>query len=83
VEAWPGEVEVLLPPGSVAIFDTTLWHSAKAGTQPGLRRLFGAHYQGWSETRVHGEDNACDSPEVLAETRDNIRFRNLVERKPI
>lgn len=80
LEAWPGEVEVIMAPGSIAIFDTTLWHAAKAGTKPGMRRLFGAHYQGWQNPRSHPEDNACNVPEVEEYKRSEPRFRSLVER---
>jgi hypothetical protein len=77
--AWPGERDVLMRPGSIALFDTALWHAAKAGNQPGLRRLFGAHYQGWSETRAHPEDNACNVPEIEPYKQVNSRLRGLVE----
>lgn len=80
MQAWEGEMDVVMPPGSIALFDTALWHAAKAGNQPGLRRLFGAHYQGWSETRSHPEDNACDVPEIEPYKQVNARLRGLVEK---
>jgi hypothetical protein len=62
--AWPGQLEVDAPPGSGIVFDTALWHTAARGTEPGRRRLFGAHYQGWSDPRPHPEDNVVGSPEL-------------------
>ena len=79
-EAWPGEVEITLPPGSISILDTAVWHDAKAGTQPGMRRIFGSHYQAWSCSRPHPEDNDCDVPEIESYKRENPRLRGLVER---
>ena len=79
-EAWPGEVEINLAPGSISIFDTTLWHAAKTGTKPGLRRLFGAHFQGWSNPRPHIEDNPCNVPEIEEYKHREPRLRALVER---
>ena len=78
-EAWPGEVEVIMPPGSLVLFDTALWHAAKAGTQSGMRRTFGAHYQGWSNPRSHPEDNECEGPQIAQFKRSEPRFRGLVE----
>jgi len=63
-QAWPGEVALKMPPGSMTVFDTAVWHSAKRGTQPGRRRLWGAHFQGWNDPRNHPEDNAVDVPEA-------------------
>jgi hypothetical protein len=53
----PREEIVEMPPGSIVIFDTALWHRAKRGTSPGFRTGFGGHYQPASETRPHPEDN--------------------------
>lgn len=78
--AWAGENEVIMPPGSIAIFDTALWHAAKAGTRPEMRRLFGAHYQGWKNPRPHPEDNACNVPEIEEYKSRDARLRALLER---
>lgn len=61
LQAWPGEVHVALPPGSIAIFDTALWHAARRGTGTENRRLWGCHIQGWADTRPHPEDNEVDA----------------------
>ena len=76
----PGQVVAQTSPGAVVIFDTTLWHTAHRGNQPGTRHLFGAHLQGWSETRPHPEDNACDVPEVAKFKAANPLLRGLLER---
>ena len=55
-EDWPGQVEVPLPPGSAVIVDSAVYHTAKQGSEPGLRYLWGGHYQGWSNHRPHKED---------------------------
>jgi hypothetical protein len=56
-ESAPGEVMLSHPPGTVSIFDTALWHTARRGASPGRRRLFGTHTQRCDETRPHEEDN--------------------------
>jgi len=77
---WPGQVEVEAPPGSVIIFDTPLWHTAKRGTRPGLRHGFGAHYQGWNNPASHPEDNACEGPGTEEYKKQNPGLRSLLER---
>jgi hypothetical protein len=76
----PAEARVIAPAGSIVIFDTALWHDAERGTGVGLRRLWGTHFQGWSDTRAHPEDNEVDAAEVAAYKRQNPHFRALVER---
>jgi len=78
--AWPGEMKINAPPGSVAVFDTAVWHSAQKGTQPGRRRLWGGHFQGWNDPRPHGEDNAVDVPEVAKYKAECPIFRAMVSR---
>ncbi|MBI4552004.1 MAG: phytanoyl-CoA dioxygenase family protein [Candidatus Latescibacteria bacterium] len=76
---WPGQVAVSAPPGSVVIFDTALWHSAKRGTRPGLRHLWGGHYQGWHNPKPHPEDNESDSPGLADYKRDLPALRRLID----
>ena len=78
-EAWPGEERVEMPPGSVAIFDTALWHAAARGTSGNARRLWGAHFQGWSDARPHPEDNAVNAPEIAAHKRAHPRLKRLID----
>jgi len=79
VAEWPGQLVVEAPPGSVVIFDTALWHTARRGTKPGMRHLFGAHYQGWSTPTPHPEDNTCDVPLIEPHKRDNAALRSLLD----
>ena len=76
---WPGELKVEAPPGSMVVFDTTLWHTAHRGNTPGTRHLFGAHFQGWSDPRPHPEDNLCDGPQIEPFKEDNPILRGLLE----
>jgi len=76
--AWEGEQKVEMPPGSVAIFDTALWHAAAKGTGTSARRLWGGHYQGQSETRAHPEDNEVNSPEIADQLEHLPRLRALI-----
>lgn len=78
LQAWPGEAKVEAPPGSIAIFDTALWHAAAKGTGHGMRRLWGAHYQGWSETRCHPEDNQVDATEIAGYKAASPRLQKLI-----
>lgn len=78
-QAWPGEQKVEMPPGSVAIFDTALWHAAARGTGGKSRRLWGAHFQGWSDARTHPEDNAVDAPEIAAHKAAHPRLKRLID----
>jgi len=76
---WDGQILVEAPRGSAVIFDTALWHTARRGTQPGMRHLFGAHYQGWSDARPHVEDNPCDGPQVQVYKQENAALRGLLD----
>jgi hypothetical protein len=76
---WPGQVVVEAPPGSGVIFDTALWHTAARGNAPGRRRLFGAHYQGWSDPRPHPEDNIVGSPELERYKREIPLLSRLLD----
>ncbi|HVF09446.1 MAG TPA: hypothetical protein VNA16_01510 [Abditibacteriaceae bacterium] len=78
-EDWPGQLEVAAPPGSVVVFDTALWHTAKRGASPRVRHLFGAHYQGWSNPAAHPEDNPCDGAQIEPYKRTNAVLRSLLE----
>lgn len=68
---WPGQVAVSAPPGSAVIFDTAVYHTALRGSEPGMRYLWGGHYQAWSDPRVHREDNnvsaLLEDPNLLDE----------------
>jgi hypothetical protein len=79
-ENWPGQIAVNAPPGSVVIFDTALYHTAARGTHPGFRYLFGAHVQGASNTRPHGEDNITptDTPALAAHKAANPRLKKFL-----
>lgn len=76
---WPGQIEIEAPPGSVVIFDTALWHTAKRGRAPGHRYLWGAHCQGWNDPRPHPEDNASTRPEMLGYLNADLRLRGMLE----
>ena len=56
--AWPGEIAVTAPPGSVIIFTSDLWHTATFGSAGKRRRLTGSHYQAAGCTEPHPAD--CD-----------------------
>ena len=60
MEDWPGQVEIALPPGSAVIIDSALYHTAKRGTEPGIRYLWGGHFQGWSNSHPHDSDQEMD-----------------------
>lgn len=80
-DEWAGEVKVAMPPGSYAIFDTALWHAAMRGTGHGMRRLWGAHYQGWNDPRPHPEDNDVDANEIAAHKEAHPRLKALLQRE--
>jgi len=75
-----GEQKVNAPPGSVVIFDTALWHDAQRGTGSGIRRLWGTHFQGWSDTRAHGEDNEIDAKEIAQYKNEIPLLKAIIER---
>ncbi|MBI4553902.1 MAG: hypothetical protein HY710_16665 [Candidatus Latescibacteria bacterium] len=76
---WPGQVNVVAPPGSAVIFDSALWHTGKRGTKPGLRHLFGGEYQRWHDLRPHPEDNISESPALAQYKRDLPALRRLID----
>jgi len=77
--AHPDEVKVNAPPGSIVIFDTALWHDAERGTGSGLRRLWGTHFQGWSDDRAHPEDNEVDPPQIAEAKNQSPRLKAMIE----
>ena len=76
----PDEVKVNAPPGSIALFDTALWHDAERGTGNGLRRLWGTHFQGWNDVRLHPEDNEVDPPQITEAKSQSARLKAIIER---
>lgn len=78
-EAWPSEAKIEAPPGSIAIFDTALWHCAARGSGTAMRRLWGAHYQGWNEKRAHPEDNPVDAAEIADYKNASPRLKKLID----
>lgn len=77
---WPGEAAVTCPPGSAVLFTTDMWHAALAGTNGNRRRLFGGHWQGWSVTELHREDQMQEGPEVEEAIARNPIFAGLMRR---
>ncbi|MEO6909158.1 MAG: phytanoyl-CoA dioxygenase family protein [Abditibacteriaceae bacterium] len=77
----PDEIKVNAPAGSVVIFDTALWHDAERGTGNGIRRLWGTHFQGWSDCRTHPEDNEVDTPKISSFKNHLPRLKAIVERE--
>jgi hypothetical protein len=78
-EDWPGQVIVEAPAGSAIIFGTALWHSARRGTQSGVRHLFGGHYQAWNCDRPHPEDNPTNVREIERFKAESLALRGLLE----
>jgi hypothetical protein len=77
---WPGQTVVYCPPGSIVIFEHSVWHAARPSRSSGLRHLFGGHYQAWSNSAPHREDNHCESAELERFKNVYPLFRSLVER---
>jgi len=77
---WQGQLAVTAAPGSVVIFDTALYHTARRGSRPGHRYLFGAHVQGIDEKRPHPEDNIgpLDRAPVQQLLAENAALRRFV-----
>lgn len=78
-ERLPGEVVLRVPPGSVVIFDTAFWHSARRGSRPGRRHVLGGQYQGWSVGRSHPDDTPVDTPEIARFKAQSETLCRLVE----
>jgi hypothetical protein len=79
----PGEVVPRVPPGSVVVIDSALWHTARRGTRPGRRHILGGHYQGWRLDRAHPDDADVDIPQIAQFKRADPVLRGLVERPSI
>ena len=77
--AWEGQIEIVVPPGSAVIFDTAVWHCSKRGSSSELRHLWGGHYQGWSNSTPHPEDNTATNPAVAAFKAKLPVLRGLLE----
>ena len=76
---WPGQVVVACSLGSAVIFDVRVFHAAKRGKGPGLRHLWGGHYQGWNNLTPHREDNSAEGTEIEMYKKQFPIFRKLVE----
>ncbi len=57
---WPSQIALRVPPGSVVVFDQSVWHAARAARVDRPRRLFGGHYQPWCDPTPHREDQCHD-----------------------
>ena len=79
---WDGQGVLTCPPGSVVIFDTALWHAARAPSRACRRFLWGAHYSRKGDPRPHREDNLHDSPELQAHRAEYATFAALTEEPP-
>jgi hypothetical protein len=79
---WDDQDVLTCPPGSVVIFDTALWHAARAPSQPCRRFLWGAHYSRMGDPKPHREDNWHDSPEIQAHRAKYETFASLTAEKP-
>ena len=79
-EEWEGQVEIVVPPGSAVIFDTAVWHCSKRGSSSELRHLWGGHYQGWSNSTPHPEDNTAENSTVAAFKAELPVLQGLLER---
>jgi hypothetical protein len=79
---WDNQTVVECPPGSVIIFDTTLWHAARPPSEQCLRIIWGGHYTGKTCTVPHREDNWFDSAELESYRRSNAIFASLTELPP-
>jgi len=77
---WPGQTVVHCPPGSMLIFEQSVFHAARSAKAGLTRRLFGGHYQGWSNPVPHREDNQFCGENLLAFKEKYPEFRALVER---
>ena len=74
---WPNQQVLEFPPGSAVIFDVALWHAARRPTKPGIRYLWGGHYQGMSNLAPHREDNWYNGPEIEKYRADIPAFASL------
>lgn len=79
----PGEAVPRIPPGSVVVIDSALWHTARRGRRPGRRHILGGHYQGWRLDRAHPDDADVDIPQIAEFKRRDPVLRGLVERPSI
>ena len=77
---WPGQTVLYAPPGSMVIFEQSVWHAARPARTNGLRHLFGGHYQAWSNPTPHREDNHYDGEDLQRYKTELPLFKSLVER---
>ena len=56
---WPEQTVITCPPGSLVIFDQSVFHAARGSQSDRPRHLIGGHYQGWSNPTPHREDNVA------------------------
>ncbi|MBT3601659.1 MAG: hypothetical protein HOE48_07445 [Candidatus Latescibacteria bacterium] len=71
------------PPGSAVIFDVALWHAARQPTKPGVRYLWGGHYQGMHNLTSHREDNWYAGTEIEKFRSEIPAFAALTSVRPI
>jgi hypothetical protein len=78
-QSWEREHVIEVPIGSIVIWDSPLWHTARRGLSAGRRHAWGAHYQGWRETRPHSSDNLVDVPEIAVYKQKHPGLRALLD----
>ena len=77
---WPGQTVVYCPPGSMLIFEHSVFHAARCAKLGSTRRLFGGHYQGWNNPAPHREDNYFAGESLLPFKEKYPAFKALIER---
>ena len=77
---WEGQDVVEVPPGAAVIFDTAVWHCSRRGSAGGIRRIWGGHYQGWSNSTSHPEDNTSDNPTLTGYRNELPLLRSMLDR---
>lgn len=80
---WPGQTIVYCPPGSMVIFEQSVWHAARPARVSGLRHLWGGHYQAWSNPAPHREDNHYDGADLQQYKAEYPLFKALVEQASV
>ncbi|MBW2463492.1 MAG: phytanoyl-CoA dioxygenase family protein [Deltaproteobacteria bacterium] len=72
-EQWPGQVELLCPPGSVVILEQSTWHAACRRKTPGIRLYTGFYFAAATATKNPVFD------ETLSDyAGDDALFRSVV-----
>jgi hypothetical protein len=75
-EAWPGQIEIACPRGSMVVIEQCTWHAARQKRSPGVRGFIGSYFAaGFAETSPLADES------LQGWSGDDELFRSILPRR--